>query len=445
MSDDRLPRSWVTAELGAVCEVLQGQSPPGDTYNADAIGMSFFQGKAEFGDLFPRAVKWCTQPTKVAQAGAILISIRAPVGPTNLAPFECCVGRGLAAIHPLGHIHSRFVLYALRASVERLTSQQTGSTFGAVSGQQLRSHEIPIAPLAEQQRIVAEIEKQLTRLDAAVAALQRVRANLKRYRASVLKAAVEGRLVETSGAPWSPTQLRHLLSEPLRNGFSGRASNSPGSVRTLTLTAVTRRDFSERNTKLTEADPTRVRALWLEPNDIFVERSNTPELVGSAALYKGPCGWAIFPDLLIRIRVTREILPEFLDCALQSEAARTYFRANAQGIAGSMPKIDQAVVESFPVMLPNRDEQHRIVAEVERRLSVVESLEITVENGLKRAARLRQSILKRAFEGRLVPQDPDDEPASALLDRVRAERAKTQPVTRRRRARAAQLPLQAAD
>jgi type I restriction enzyme S subunit len=164
------------------------------------------------------------------------------------------------------------------------------------------------------------------------------------------------------------------------------------------------------------------RGLWLEPGDILVERSNTPELVGTAALYKGPRGWAIFPDLLIRVRVGDALLPEFLEIYLRARPTRRYFQRAAQGIAGSMPKIDQGAVERLEVPLPPLEEQRRIVAEVEERLSAIDALRAAIERAQRRSAALRRAVPERAFRGELVPQDPFDELAEALLARIRAER-----------------------
>jgi type I restriction enzyme S subunit len=187
--------------------------------------MPLFQGKAEFGAMHPIATKWCTDPTKTAEPGDVLISIRAPVGPTNLADVRCCIGRGLAAIRPCSRLPPRFLLYFLRHSDALLARQATGSTFQAISGNQLRSHPVVVPPLPEQHRIVEAIESYFTRLDDAVATLERAQRNLKRYRASVLKAAVEGRLVPTEaelaraeGRDYEPASvlLERILAERRR-------------------------------------------------------------------------------------------------------------------------------------------------------------------------------------------------------------------------------------
>lgn len=338
----------------------------------------------------------------------------------------------------------------------------------------------PLPPVAEQVRIKAKIDELFSDLDAGVAALERVRANLKRYRAAVLKAAVEGRLTaawraknppketgpqllarilrerrhkweeeqlaafadtgktpptkwkekyreppepDCNGLPalpegWCWTTLESVLKEPLRNGHSARASADGTGVRTLTLTAVTYGDFSEENVKYTTANPAHVEDLWIEPGDILIERSNTPELVGTARLFQGPSRFAVFPDLLIRIRVTPLVNVRFCDVFLQSCLARRYFQSRAKGLAGSMPKIDQTTILRCPLPLPPLEEQDRIAADAEEWLSLMTITERLVSGSQARATRLRQSILNRAFAGRLVAQDPHDESASALLARV---------------------------
>jgi len=99
-----LPEGWSRVRLPEITEITMGQSPPGSTYNSKGQGLPFFQGKVDFGERYPTPRVWCTQPKKTANAGDVLISVRAPVGPTNVADRKCIIGRGLAALSPLAWI-----------------------------------------------------------------------------------------------------------------------------------------------------------------------------------------------------------------------------------------------------------------------------------------------------------------------------------------------------
>ncbi len=229
---------------------------------------------------------------------------------------------------------------------------------------------------------------------------------------------------------WVVAPLGEVIREPLRNGHSSKASSDGTGVRTLTLTAVTIGDFSEKNTKMTVADPARVRDLWLEPGDILVERANTPELVGTARLYRGPKHFAIFPDLLIRVRLADGVLPTFVEHALSTESARSVFRQAAQGIAGSMPKIDQDTVERLPLPVAPTAEQHRIVDEVEKQFTRLDAAVASLQRVKANLKRYRASVLKAACEGRLVPTEAElaqregrsFESGEELLKRILKER-----------------------
>jgi type I restriction enzyme, S subunit len=228
---------------------------------------------------------------------------------------------------------------------------------------------------------------------------------------------------------WSATSLDSILAEALRNGHSAKATKTAHGVRTFTLSAVTEGDFSEKNTKLTHAKPEHVEDLWAQPGDIYVERSNTPQLVGTARLYNGPRQFAIIPDLFIRVRTTNLVIPRFVEACLLAEPSRDYFRGKAQGTAGNMPKIDQMVVQRAMIPLPPLAEQKRIVDELQHRLSAIEAVERQAISAVEHARQLRAALFHKAVSGGLVAQSPNDESAAELLKRIAAikeERAREQ-------------------
>jgi type I restriction enzyme S subunit len=303
---------------------------------------------------------------------------------------------------------------------------------------------VPIAPLPEQKRIVDELDRRLSHLDAAIRGLVQGLRRIAVARTSIINAAMTGSVASpaTGAVPatlmekaiadvdelpdlpegWCWIHLNDLLAEPLRNGRSAPTRHDGGGVRTFTITAVTKRDFGLHNTKLAEGIAEELGDLFVKDEDIFVQRSNTPDLVGSAAIYRGEDGVAIFPDLLIRVRPHDAARPAWVELGLRWERTRSYLRSVASGLSGSMPKIDQGKLANVALPLPPVATQDLVLAEVERRLSLVDATERTIEANLRSAEQLRRALLAAAFSGKLVPQDANDEPAEGLLARIREQR-----------------------
>ncbi|HRQ33333.1 MAG TPA: restriction endonuclease subunit S, partial [Anaerolineales bacterium] len=129
--------------------------PPSSTYNAVGEGLPFYQGKTDFGDMYPTPRVYCTEPSRIAEAGDILISVRAPVGPTNISRERSAIGRGLSVIRPKEKLDRDFLLYYLRFYEPELAKAGTGSTFAAVAREDLETIKIPLPPLTEQKRIAS--------------------------------------------------------------------------------------------------------------------------------------------------------------------------------------------------------------------------------------------------------------------------------------------------
>lgn len=352
----------------------------------------------------------------------------------------------------------------------------TGTTRLKLTQAAMNRLAIPLAPLAEQVRIVAVIEKHFTRLDAAVASLQRARANLKRYRASVLKAACEGRLVPTEadlarkeGRGYEPASvlLERILKErrdcwetqerrrgkykepqppdtsnlrpppegwmwatlsqiaELQGGITKGQRRGPDEVlRTvpyLRVANVQRGYLDLAEMKTIEATDSEFEQLRLIPGDVLFTEGGDRDKLGRGWIWGGEVPNCIHQNHVFRARsYLPDIEPKLVSWWGNSFGQRFFFRSGKQ--TTNLASINLTLLSRFPVPLPPSIEQQRIVAEVERHMSVIQAAENVVEANVKRAERLRQAILQRAFQGKLVPQDPSDEPASVLLDRIRAER-----------------------
>ena len=146
--------------LREVCKINMGQSPDSGSYNEDGKGIPFFQGNADFGDRYPVTRVWCNAPSKLAETGDILISVRAPIGALNYAKEKCCIGRGLAALTPdTSQFLSEFIFWFLRGKNKELNSKGTGSTFKAIGRKVLEETLVPAMSFEEQQSCAVNLEK----------------------------------------------------------------------------------------------------------------------------------------------------------------------------------------------------------------------------------------------------------------------------------------------
>jgi len=178
-----LPEDWQVVRLGEVAQIEMGQSPPSITYNSEGIGLPFFQGKADFGDIYPTTRKWCSSPNKIAEKDDILLSVRAPIGDVNIATQRCCIGRGLTAIRAGAKSDSKYLFYHLLFSQELLESKGTGTTFKQINKETVTHFLIPLPPLAEQ-RAIAHV---LTSIQRAIEATEQVIAAARELKKALMR------------------------------------------------------------------------------------------------------------------------------------------------------------------------------------------------------------------------------------------------------------------
>ena len=368
---------------------------------------------------------------------------------------------------PSSELSLEYIYYILRSL--NLQSLDRSTAIPGLNRDDLYAQRISLPPLPEQRRIVAEIEKQFTRLDAGVAALKRVQANLKRYRGrcsrpcaragwhpripptnrqiacwraswpsgarsgrrSIRKKYVEPAVPETDGLPelpvgWCWATVQQLAADepnsitdgPFGSNLKTEHYTSTG-PRVIRLQNIGDGEFHDEQAHISQQHFERLRRHEVFANDLVI--AGLGETLPRACIIPSFVGPAIVKADCIRFKPHEELADvRYLNAALNSEVLKKVAARIVHGVG--RPRMNQQEIRSLSVPLPPLVEQHRIAAEVERRLSVVVELEATVAVNLARAGRLRQAVLKRAFEGRLVAQGASDEPTGVLLARIQTAR-----------------------
>lgn len=505
MSEPSIPINWTTASVQAVFDLVGGGTP-------STIVPQYWDGKvpwitsADIDENHHITPRECiseegieNSATNRVPPGSIIVVTRVGLGKVGLAPTELCFSQdSQALLFNKALLDPQYVLLFMGQAVAVFKHISRGTTISGVTKKQLAALQFLLPPLTEQNRIVAEIEKQFTRLDAAVAALKRVQANLRRYRAAVLKAACEGRLVPTEAelarkegrsyetgeqllarilkdrrAKWEADQLAkmHAAGKPAENddwkkkykepeppddkdlptlpkgwtwGSLGQIAEIQGGIQKqpsrtprenaypfLRVANVYRGRLDLSEIHRIEVFGDELSKLRLCVGDLLiVEGNGSPTEIGRMAIWKGEIENCVHQNHIIRARLHSGVLPAYCAAYWNSSLGSSEV-ARVAGSTSGLYTLSVGKVSKIAIPIPPTGEQERIVNEMERVLTTLAEVEPSAITNQHRADRLRQSILKRAFEGKLVPQDPNDEPALALLERIRAERAsKSQAVKR---------------
>jgi type I restriction enzyme, S subunit len=452
-----IPSHWRWKKMGQIATVGGGSTPPTDHdeyFGGDIPWITPADLSKYTAKTISRGARNITQAgldnsgARLLPAGTVLFSSRAPIGYVAIAENPVATNQGFKSFILKDEVRPDFVYYYLQRARDLARSLASGTTFLEISGKKAAQIPIPVPPLDEQERIVAEIEKQFTRLDAGVALLKRMQIALKRYRGSVLKAACEGRLVPTEaelarkenrsyetgecllqrileqrrdkwkGAgkykePVTPS-IADLQSLPegwtwcmsdavfvfVTSGSRGWAKyySAAGSI-FLRIGNLNHEDIHLDLRDIQHVRPPKgsegTRTV-VEPNDILV--SITAD-VGMVALVPEKLGEAYINQHVALARSVDSICAKYI----------AYYFCSSEGGWKHMKKLQRGAtkvglglddIRSVPIPLPPVAEQQRIVAEVERQLSVIEGLAAVIGTSVQRAERLRQSILMQAFSGR---------------------------------------------
>ena len=449
-----LPEGWVWKKVSDLGEVLTGTTPTkAKKEYYDSKDYPFFKPtdlnegyyvKKSGDGLSKKGI----EEARLLPSKSILVTcIGATIGKTGLIRVSGAFNQQINAIIPQKNVLPEFVYFVCISPQfqKSIVDNSSATTLPILNKRKFEMLTMPIPPLIEQQKIVSEIEKQFSRLDEAVAALKRVRASLKRYKASVLKAAVEGKLTEEwrkenpnvesadkllkrilaeRKKKWEEKNPKKKYKEPpapdtstlpdlpkgwvwatvgaladnIHYGYTASSTTDTVGPKLLRITDIQNNTVKWDAVPYCKIEPQEKQKYLLKDGDLVFAR--TGATVGKSFLIKGNISEAVFASYLIRIILSKHTDKRFIYDFFQSLAYWMQIHKGKIGIG--QPNVNAQTLSQINLPLPPLIEQQKIVEEIESRLSVAEEVEEAIDINLKRAERLRQAILKKAFSGRLI-------------------------------------------
>ena len=428
-----IPQTWTLTQLGNLTAQIVGGGTPSKTSAANFNGhipfMTVKDLKARFVnttvDHISEEALQSSATTKVP-ADTLIVATRMSLGKIARPTMDVAINQDLKALFLHGGVNKTFVEYFWRSKSQAIQSMGTGTTVKGIRLEDIRSLEVPLAPVAEQKRIADKLDTVLTRVDAVNTRLARVAPLLKRFRQSVLAAATSGRLTEDwreirETAPWTDKRIEDVAKVFLGRQRSPVNHEGPFMRRYVRAANVTWSGWDLSDVKEMNFDADDFERYRLQKNDILLnEGSGSADEVGKPAIWNEEIPDCCFQNTLICVR-PETVDAKFMFLVLLHAALTKRFVDSTRGV--NIHHIGKQNMARFPVAVPNADEQTEIVRRVETLFAFADRLEARLAQAQTAATRLTPALLAKAFRGELVPQDPNDEPAAELLRRLQAQRA----------------------
>ena len=382
----KIPRTWTTAPLGTLCNLVNGRAFRPAEWTDRGLPIIRIQNlnraNAPFNHFDGEIA------TKhLVQTGDVLFAWS---GTPNTSFGAHYWNRGDAVLNQ--HIYKleydrssldgKFLVLAINQQLDKLIQKAHGAAgLRHITKSVVQETEIAIAPLGEQKRIVARMTGLLDRINDARSAVESILLLSRQYHQSIVNAAHQGHLTSTAvgnqGSAWGSELLGNILDEGPLNGWSPKSGADATGALTLRLSATSSGNLriDDTTVKRIYVTPEDNSKYWLMSGDVLVQRANSLRYLGATAIYSGPNHRYIYPDLMMRIRISDITLRRFVWRYLNSSEARTFFRERATGTTGSMPKINRKTLTSLPIRLPPRMTMTHICDAIDRHSQSIAYLE----------------------------------------------------------------------
>lgn len=415
-----LPTGWTWTTLEKIASWGSGGTPKRSEHRYYGGNIPW----AVIGDLNDGMITECGESItqegldnsscKLVEWGTVLVAMYGSIGKLGIAGMQMATNQAIAFANP--HVDRNYLFYYLLSQRHALATAGKGATQRNISQTVLKPWPIPVAPSAEQKRIVAAIEEHFSRLAAAESALHLALQRVEAFRSSLLADAFHANARPPSD--WKLTTIGDIATVEL--GRQRSPQHHAGSQMRPYLRAanVTWQGIATSDVKQMNFDDADFAKHKLETGDLLLnEASGSPSEVGKPAIWNGEIENCCFQNTLLRLR-PHEIEVEYLYWYCYAAARSGRFGDAGRGV--NIRHLGKQGLARFPVLIPPIEQRGQIVGRLEDEFHQTATLEQAARSALDRVAALRRSILAAAFSGQLVSQDPNDEPASVLLERIAA-------------------------
>lgn len=418
----KIPSEWELTKLKYISTIVMGQSPASEDCNTNGIGKPFLQGNADFTEKYPIPVNFCENPNKISEKGDILLSVRAPVGAMNIANEEYAIGRGLCAIR--SDINMEFLWYSISFSKIELNSKLKGSTFEAVTTEDVKNIKLIIPKSLELQKAIANyLDYHTEKIDTLIKDKERLIRLLEEKRQAMITEAVTKGLdpnvkMKDSGVDWIGEIPEHWEMKKLKyfirttKGFAFKSEDFTESGMPVIKTTDIKNNtvINSSNTFIAEDKYNSFEKVRVLKDDILMSTvGSAPHVINSAVgqlgLVPSEFDGALLNQNAVRLEANNKIvLSKYLFYLLCNKRYREYLNIGAHGTA-NQASLSLEYILGFLTVLPPLEEQDNIINEMNQRTLKVDKLIKGIQEQIQKLKEYRQSLIFEAVTGKIDVRD----------------------------------------